>query len=82
MRVQGANPLSFLDDSLENSLFLSSFMSLRNQSKKKKKAAELFKIQHFKASFITKLKTFKTNLGINLISASPYFLKMCFLHQK
>ena len=30
----------------------------------------MFKIQHFKASFITKLNTFKTNLEVNSISKS------------
>lgn len=38
-----------------------------------KKAANMFKIQHFKASFITKLKTFEINLVIRLISKSPIF---------
>lgn len=81
LQARKAEPLSALHGSLEDSLLSSSFRCLRNQSnlkKKKKKAAELFKVQPFKASFITKLKTFKTDLAVTLISKSPIFLKVCF----
>lgn len=57
---------------------MSSVLSSVLETDQIRKAAQLFKIPHFKKSFITKLKALKINIEINLISEASILSKYSF----